>query len=39
MSAAVISDASPLNYLILIDSVDLLPQIFSQIFIPTAVQR
>lgn len=34
---AVVSDASPLNYLILIDAVDLLPRLFSQVYIPAAV--
>jgi predicted nucleic acid-binding protein len=33
----VVSDTSPLNYLILIDAVDLLPRLFSEVVIPTAV--
>ena len=34
---AVVSDTSPLNYLILIEAIDCLPRIFSQVFIPPAV--
>jgi len=33
----VISDTSPLNYLILIDYQDVLPTLFGQIIIPQAV--
>ena len=33
----VVSDTSPLNYLVLIEAVDLLPRLFSEIVIPTAV--
>jgi predicted nucleic acid-binding protein len=33
----VVSDTSPLNYLILIDAVDLLPRLFSEVLIPPAV--
>ena len=33
----VISDTSPLNYLILIDAVDVLPTMYQRIAIPTAV--
>jgi predicted nucleic acid-binding protein len=33
----VVSDTSPLNYLILIDAVDLLPQIFGQVYAPSEV--
>jgi predicted nucleic acid-binding protein len=34
---AVVSDTSPLNYLILIDAVDLLPRLFSEVYIPAIV--
>ena len=34
---AVVSDTSPLNYLLLISAVDLLPRLFSEIFIPPIV--
>jgi predicted nucleic acid-binding protein len=33
----VVSDTSPLNYLVLIDAIGLLPRLFSEVFIPTAV--
>ena len=33
----VVSDTSPLNYLVLINAVDLLPRLFSEVLIPTAV--
>lgn len=33
----VVSDTSPLNYLVLIDAIELLPRLFSAVFIPTAV--
>ena len=33
----IISDTSPINYLILIGQIDLLPQLFEQIIIPEAV--
>jgi len=33
----VVSDTSPINYLILIDAVDLLPRLFSEVIIPPAV--
>ena len=33
----VVSDTSPLNYLILIDAVDFLPRLFSEVLIPPAV--
>lgn len=39
MSATVVSDSSPLNYLVLIDAVNVLPRIFSQVIIPEAVKR
>ena len=34
---AVVSDTSPLNYLILINAVDLLPRLFSEVYIPLIV--
>lgn len=33
----VVADTSPLNYLLLIDSIDILPQLFGQVLIPEAV--
>ena len=33
----IVSDTSPINYLILIGQIDLLPQLFEQIIIPQAV--
>jgi predicted nucleic acid-binding protein len=33
-----VADTGPLNYLVLIDAVDALPELFSQIRIPVAVQ-
>ena len=33
----VIADATPLNYLVLIDAADLLPHLFGQVLIPPAV--
>lgn len=33
----VVSDTSPINYLVLIEEIDLLPQLFGQILIPQAV--
>lgn len=35
----VVSDTSPLNYLVWIDEIDLLPRMFSRVAIPPAVQR
>ncbi|MFY8174364.1 DUF3368 domain-containing protein, partial [Planktothrix agardhii] len=35
----IISNTSPINYLILIGQIDLLPQLFSQIIIPCAVYQ
>lgn len=32
-----VSDTSPLNYLVLINGIDLLPRLFTEVFIPTAV--
>jgi predicted nucleic acid-binding protein len=37
MNGVVVSDASPLHYLILIDVVELLPRSFSEVFVPPAV--
>jgi predicted nucleic acid-binding protein len=34
----VVADTGPLNYLILIEAVDLLPRIFSEVFIPSGVR-
>lgn len=36
---AVVCDTGPLNYLILIETADLLPRLFSPILIPTAVKN
>lgn len=33
----VVADTSPLNYLLLIDEIDLLPVIFGQVLVPSAV--
>ena len=33
----VVADAGPLNYLVLIEAVDLLPRLFEQVFVPAAV--
>jgi len=33
----VVADTSPLNYLVLIDEIDLLPAIFGQVLLPQAV--
>lgn len=35
----VVSDTSPINYLILIDRIDLLPELLGHVVIPTAVYR
>lgn len=35
----VVADTSPLNYLLLIDEIDLLPVIFGHVFLPEAVFR
>jgi predicted nucleic acid-binding protein len=37
VSAVVVSDATPLNYLVLVNAVELLPRLFSAVFIPPAV--
>lgn len=34
----VVSDTSPINYLLLIDQIDLLPRLFEQIMIPDIVR-
>ena len=39
MKYAVVSDTSPLNYLVQIDAIDLLPRLFSEIIVPPAVFR
>jgi predicted nucleic acid-binding protein len=33
----VVADTSPLNYLVLIDEIDLLPALFGQVIVPQAV--
>jgi len=33
----VVSDTSPLNYLILVDCIDVLPQVFGQVYVPSSV--
>ena len=33
----VVADTSPLNYLVLIDTIDVLPQLFGRVLIPEAV--
>ena len=35
----VVSDTSPINYLLLIDQIDLLPRLFEQIIIPDRVRN
>ena len=35
----VVADAGPLNYLVLIDAIDLLPQLFEKIFVPVEVRN
>lgn len=35
----VVSDTSPINYLLLIEQIDLLPRLFQQIIIPDAVRN
>ena len=37
MTGIVVSDASPLHYLILVGAVDFLPRLFSEVIIPSAV--
>ncbi len=33
----VVSDTSPLNYLILVDCIDVLPELFGQVYAPSLV--
>ena len=33
----VVSDTSPLNYLILVGCIDVLPQVFGQVYVPSSV--
>ena len=35
----VVADTGPINYLILVDAIDLLPKVFSTIVVPAAVYR
>ena len=35
---AIVSDTTPLNYLVLIDAVDLLPRLYQRVLIPPAVR-
>jgi len=35
----VVSDTTPLNYLVLIKAIDVLPQLFDQVYAPTSVLR
>jgi len=35
----VVSDTSPINYLVLIERHDLLPELFQRVLIPDAVHR
>ncbi len=35
----VVSDTSPLNYLILVDCIDVLPQVFGQVYVPSQGTR
>ena len=35
----VVSDTSPLNYLVLIDAIDVLPQLFGEVHVPPAVMQ
>jgi predicted nucleic acid-binding protein len=35
----VVSDTTPLNYLVLIDAVEVLPKLFEQVFVPSTVIR
>jgi len=35
----VVADTGPLNYLLLIEAIDLLPKLFDRVFIPAAVHR
>jgi predicted nucleic acid-binding protein len=33
----VVSDTSPLNYLVLVDAIDVLPQLFQEVYVPPSV--
>jgi len=33
----VVSDTSPLNYLILVEAIDVLPQLYAEVYIPHQV--
>ena len=35
----IVADTSPLNYLILIEQIDLLPKLYESVLIPAGVQR
>ena len=35
----VVSDTTPLNYLVLIEAIDLLPKLFNEVYVPAAVIR
>jgi predicted nucleic acid-binding protein len=35
----VVADTGPINYLLLVDAIDLLPRLFTKIFLPEAVYR
>jgi predicted nucleic acid-binding protein len=35
----VVADTGPLNYLLLIDAIDLLPKLFEKVFVPNSVHR
>jgi predicted nucleic acid-binding protein len=35
----VVSDTSPLNYLVLIEAIDILPELFGQVHVPPAVMQ
>ncbi|MEO6724873.1 MAG: DUF3368 domain-containing protein [Blastocatellia bacterium] len=35
----IVSDTSPINYLVLIDEIELLPKLFEQVIIPPAVEK
>jgi len=39
VSIVVVSDATPLNYLVIIDAVEILPRLYSSVLIPPAVAR
>ena len=37
MSMVVVSDSSPLHYLVLCDAIEVLPQLFGRVIVPKAV--